>query len=81
MDLFMGGLNRQIEHHLFPAMPRPALRHAEELVRTQCAEQGIPYTATSLVASYGIIIRYLNAVGHGLGSVFECPLAGQHRPS
>ncbi|WP_344300539.1 acyl-CoA desaturase [Sinomonas flava] len=81
MDLFMGGLNRQIEHHLFPSMPRPALRHAEKLVRAQCAQSSIPYTATSLVASYGIIVRYLNAVGHGLGSVFECPLATQHRPS
>jgi fatty acid desaturase len=77
MDVLMGGLNRQIEHHLFPNMPRPALRHAEDLVRAQCAEQGIAYTATSLVASYGIIIRYLNAVGHGAGSVFECPLAGR----
>ena len=79
MDVFMGGLNHQIEHHLFPTMPRPALRRAEELVRRQCAERGIPYTATTLLESYGIIVRYLNAVGHGLGSVFECPLVGQYR--
>lgn len=79
MDLLMGGLNRQIEHHLFPTMPRPALRHAEALVRAHCAQQGIPYTATSLLVSYGIIIRYLNAVGHGLGSVFECPFVQEHR--
>ncbi|WP_422933167.1 fatty acid desaturase family protein [Sinomonas sp. P47F7] len=81
MDLLMGGLNHQIEHHLFPTMPRPALRHAEKLVRRHCSGRGIPYTATTLFASYAIIVRYLNAVGHGLGSVFECPLAGQHRPS
>ncbi|MDQ0258662.1 fatty acid desaturase [Sinomonas atrocyanea] len=81
MDVLMGGLNHQIEHHLFPTMPRPALAHAESLIRAQCAQQGIPYTATSLVASYGIIIRYLNAVGYGLGTVFECPLATQHRPN
>jgi fatty acid desaturase len=81
MDVLMGGLNHQIEHHLFPTMPRPALRHAEELVRRHCGERGIPYTATTLPASYAIIVRYLNAVGHGLGSVFECPLASRYGPS
>jgi fatty acid desaturase len=79
MDALMGGLNRQIEHHLFPTMPRPALRHAEALVRAQCAQQGIPYTATTLTASYTIVVRYLNAVGHGLGAAFECPVVLQHR--
>src|SRR5690606_20529602 len=33
MDTFMGGLNYQIEHHLFPNMPRPALRRANEIVK------------------------------------------------
>jgi fatty acid desaturase len=79
-EVLMGGLNRQIEHHLFPTMPRPALRRAQGLVQRRCAEAGIPYTSTTLLASYGIIVRYLNAVGHGLGSVFECPVAEQHRP-
>jgi fatty acid desaturase len=81
MDVLMGGLNHQIEHHLFPTMPRPALARAERLVRAHCAQQGIPYTTTTLPASYGIIVRYLNAVGHGLGSAFECPLVQQHRPA
>ncbi|WP_334171736.1 fatty acid desaturase family protein [Sinomonas sp.] len=79
MDVFMGGLNRQIEHHLFPTMPRPALHRAEILIRRECAEQDIPYTTTGLLTSYGIIVRYLNAVGNGLGSVFECPMLEQHR--
>lgn len=79
MDVLMGGLNHQIEHHLFPTMPRPALRRAEKLIRRQCSESGIPYTTTTLLASYGIIVRYLNAVGHGVGSVFECPLAREYR--
>ncbi|MGO4453532.1 fatty acid desaturase family protein [Arthrobacter sp. RAF14] len=75
MDVLMGGLNYQIEHHLFPSMPRPALRRAAAMVRRTCAEQGIPYTSTSLMTSYGIVMRYLNAVGYGRGSAFECPLA------
>jgi fatty acid desaturase len=33
VDFLMGGLNYQIEHHLFPSMPRPNLRRAQPLVR------------------------------------------------
>src|SRR5207248_1178160 len=29
VDFLLGGLNYQIEHHLFPSMPRPNLRHAQ----------------------------------------------------
>ena len=42
----MGGLNHQIEHHLFPSMPSVNLRAARPLVRAYCAEQGLPYTET-----------------------------------
>ncbi|MDP5225821.1 MULTISPECIES: acyl-CoA desaturase [Arthrobacter] len=79
MDFLMGGLNHQIEHHLFPTMPRPALRQAAAIVQRTCAEEDIPYTSTTLRASYRIVIKYLNAVGHGRGSVFDCPLANNLR--
>ncbi len=71
----MGGLNHQIEHHLFPSMARPNLRHAQPLVRAFCAEQGIPYTRTSLVGSYRIVVQYLNRVGLGERDPFVCPFA------
>lgn len=32
IDVAMGGLNYQIEHHLFPSMPRPHLRRAAPLI-------------------------------------------------
>ncbi len=38
-----GGLDSQIEHHLFPTMPRANLRRARSVVRGYCAEQRIPY--------------------------------------
>ena len=41
-DLALGGLNYQIEHHLFPSMPRPSLRHAQAPVQAFCAQRGIP---------------------------------------
>jgi fatty acid desaturase len=80
MDTLMGGLNRQIEHHLFPDMPRPYLHRAATLVRSTCLEQGIPYAETNLIASYAIVVRYLNAVGLMAGGPFECPVAENHRP-
>lgn len=36
-DWFLGGLNYQVEHHLFPSMPRPHLRLAQPAVRAHCA--------------------------------------------
>jgi fatty acid desaturase len=62
VDFALGGLNYQIEHHLFPSMPRPNLRRAQHLVRDYCRERGVLYTETSLAASYGLSLRHLNAV-------------------
>ncbi|MFE3499778.1 acyl-CoA desaturase [Kitasatospora sp. NPDC059160] len=59
-----GGLGYQIEHHLFPAMPVPALRPASRIVRAYCAEVGLPYAEAGLVDSFREILRDLRAVGH-----------------
>jgi fatty acid desaturase len=63
VDLVLGGLNYQIEHHLFPNMPRPNLRHAQPLVRAFCAQHGLPYVEASLIGSYAEAVRHLHAVG------------------
>lgn len=65
-DWFLGGLNYQIEHHLFPSMPRPHLRRAQPLVRAYCAEVGIPYAETGLVDSYRQALRHMYEVGEPL---------------
>jgi Fatty acid desaturase len=59
----MGGLNYQIEHHLFPSMARPHLRKAQPLVAAYCAAQGVPYTRPTRWQSYRAVIGYLNTVG------------------
>jgi fatty acid desaturase len=59
----LGGLNWQIEHHLFPSMPRPNLRRARTLVRSFCAAHDLPYTETSLLRSYRLALGHLNRVG------------------
>jgi fatty acid desaturase len=63
VDQLLGGLNHQIEHHLFPSMPRANLRRAQRLVREHCAHHRVPYTESGLLASYGIALRYLHSLG------------------
>jgi fatty acid desaturase len=62
-DNALGGLNYQIEHHLFPNMPRGSLRHAQPLVRAHCERLGVPYCETSLIGSYRQAMGYLNELG------------------
>ncbi|MEU0870066.1 fatty acid desaturase family protein [Nocardia brasiliensis] len=63
IDAALGGLNYQIEHHLFPSMPRANLRRAQPMVAEFCAEIGVPYCETSLLRSYAEALRHLDAVG------------------
>jgi fatty acid desaturase len=66
VDLLLGGLNYQIEHHLFPSMPRPNLRRAQPLIAQFCADRGIRYTETGLLTSYRLVLRHLDGVAAGL---------------
>jgi fatty acid desaturase len=75
----MGGLNYQVEHHLFPSMARPHLSKAREIVRDYCKTLDVPYTETSLIQSYAIVIEYLNRVGLAAADPFDCPAASQYR--
>jgi fatty acid desaturase len=79
MSVVMGGLNHQIEHHLFPSMARPYLRKVQPLVAEYCAAEGVPYTQMTLWQSYRVIIRYLNSVGLRGRDPFLCPLVAQRR--
>jgi fatty acid desaturase len=63
VDFTLGGLNYQIEHHLFPSMPRPNLRRAQPIIRDFCAGRGIGYSECGLLHSYGLVLRHLHAVG------------------
>jgi len=63
VDTALGGLNHQIEHHLFPAMPTPNLPKAQPIVQAYCAELGVRYEITSLWDSYAQGFRHLHDVG------------------
>jgi fatty acid desaturase len=77
--VLMGGLNYQIEHHLFPSMPRPHLAAARRLVREHCQVAGVSYAETNLIAAWGIVVAYLNDVGLAAKDTFRCPVAAQLR--
>ena len=72
-DLFLGGLNYQIEHHLFPSMPRPSLRRAQPMISEFCQQHGLPYCQAGLVGSYAEALRYLHAVGTEVPAAIRLP--------
>jgi fatty acid desaturase len=62
VDYLYGGLNYQIEHHLFPTMPRVNLRRARPMVRQYCIEHGVRYWDVSVWRSYWDVARYLAVI-------------------
>ena len=59
VTMVYGGLNYQIEHHLFPAMPRLNLVHVQPFVREFCAQHDLPYRQVGLISSYRQALRSL----------------------
>lgn len=70
-----GGLNYQIEHHLFPAMPRPNLVRASKLVRPFCVENGYGYCEESAIGSYRRALGNLRITSVGSPQVESPPSA------
>lgn len=79
-DSLMGGLNYQIEHHLFPSMSRPNLAKARPLIQQFCKENGIPYKEQGLLKAFAEVIAHMQKVGISTKvDPFVCPLVAQHR--
>lgn len=64
-SFFYGGLDTQIEHHLFPSMPRANLRRAAKLVRPFCDERRITYAERTPWGAYRDVLRHLHRTGSG----------------
>jgi fatty acid desaturase len=80
-DNLMGGLNYQVEHHLFPSMARPYLKRAHDIVLAYCNDKNITLVEMNLISSYKAIIVYLNKVGLSNNSdPFVCPMVADMRP-
>lgn len=80
-DNLMGGLNYQVEHHLFPSMARPNLRKAHEIVVEYCRKHEVTLVEMNLLASYVAIMKHLNKVGlSNNADPFVCPMVAELRP-
>ena len=80
-DNLMGGLNYQVEHHLFPSMARPNLRKAHAIVVEYCRKHGVTLVEMNLLASYAAIMKHLNKVGlSNNADPFVCPMVAELRP-
>ena len=62
VDFWYGGLNYQIEHHLFPKMARNRLRQAKKIVEDFCKQKSIGYYETGFFQSYREILKDLHRV-------------------
>lgn len=51
LSILCGGLDRQIEHHLFPKLAPERLREVAPLVRRACEEHGVRYNTASWPAT------------------------------
>ncbi|XP_012884487.1 PREDICTED: fatty acid desaturase 2-like protein FADS2P1 [Dipodomys ordii] len=58
-DWFTGHLNFQIEHHLFPTMPRHNYHKVAPLVKSLCAKHGLQYVNKPMLKAFGDIVRAL----------------------
>jgi fatty acid desaturase/predicted heme/steroid binding protein len=62
VDWFCGGLQYQVDHHLFPMIPRHNLHKAHELVRQFCNEHGVTYHETNMLIGTREVLSHLSKV-------------------
>merc|ERR1712232_769663 len=62
VDWFCGGLQYQVEHHLFPSVPRHNLRKTHELVESFCKEWNVNYHEADLVDGTLEVLKHLDKI-------------------
>lgn len=62
VDWFCGGLQYQVDHHLFPSLPRHNLKKVHELVESFCKEQGVTYHEAGLISGNVEVLQHLSKV-------------------
>uniref|UniRef100_A0A914ECE7 Fatty acid desaturase domain-containing protein n=1 Tax=Acrobeloides nanus TaxID=290746 RepID=A0A914ECE7_9BILA len=64
IDWLWGGLNYQIEHHLFPTMPRNKLKTVMPMVKDFCAKNKLPYMVDDYFTGWGYAIEQFRNVAN-----------------
>ncbi len=70
---FFGGLEKQVEHHLFPIMPRHNLGRMSDAVRALCERHGVTYTERGFFEGLGDVIAVLARVARAAGASRSAP--------
>jgi fatty acid desaturase len=65
-DFMMGGLNYQVEHHLFPTVPRFRLNAVRRIVKPFCEKHNLFYYETSLWRSYVEMFSFFHRASHSI---------------
>ena len=58
-DWFTGGLNYQVEHHIWPTLPRHSLPKASRILKAFCEKHGIQYHCHGLVEGNAQVCKLL----------------------
>ena len=61
-DWFCGGLQYQVDHHLFPQLPRHNLPKVHELVKSFCKDQGVTYHEANMWDGTVEVLSHLSEV-------------------
>jgi len=59
LSILCGGLDKQVEHHLFPRLPPNRLREIAPRVRKICGDHGVRYRSASWQCTLGEVLREL----------------------
>lgn len=70
---FVGGLNHQVEHHLFPRICHVHYNELSKIVEAKCKEFNLPYhsfpTMTAAIISHFKIMKQLGAAPNGVNNM------------
>ncbi len=62
VDWFCGGLHYQVEHHLFPMIPRHNLKKVHEMVEVFCKENNVTYHEAGIIDGNVEVLHHLSQV-------------------
>jgi delta8-fatty-acid desaturase len=80
MDWFHGGLQFQIEHHLYPRLPRHNLRECRKLVKQLCKKHDVEYKELSFVDGNKRVFRCLKAAAYEARNLTKGDAGFWHSP-
>jgi linoleoyl-CoA desaturase len=69
VSILCGGLDRQIEHHLFPTLPPPRLREIAPRVRAICERYGVEYKTASWGKTLHKALRHVGQLSKQEGAL------------